>query len=483
MTKQLTSMLCSLLLFALLLGTLTGCKLTQAERKLTQAEQLNRMEESERAFALMELINANGEASDSYTFDMEVDLKGVIQGIDMEVSSESKMLFAGLTGDLPLYRSDLTTRVDAMEGQIKTTVKIQEGFQNGKMYRFYESDGYEQALWSPINWNDFVKYMDSKVDVIFDVQSDDCTKVTCVQQEDGNWTAAMKGFTEDGLKAFEGMTVDFENMFGEDYAIKDILFTFETNERFYLTSFTIDVTFESLDKKNQNDLPKMTFEATVCKYGSTKVDQVDLKKYTEVVDLRILELPGKTLEDFVDGEEGVLQFRIDQCIQLSTYKKKLIERDKISFTNKDGKYTYRVETEQGGNDILMTYADGVSKTVVKQGSTVKSEDEEKSTDKEAKAFIEGLVMQSAFDANQITDIELKDGVYIFHMRPEGNALLKRMMDSAGSDELGNVRKVNYTATIKNEKLIKLEFLIDANIVTEQGLLRVDLSIVYDFKAR
>ena len=55
MKKQWNALLCVLLLLTFLVSTLSGCKLSMEQK-------LRRMEERERAYALMELIDENGEA-------------------------------------------------------------------------------------------------------------------------------------------------------------------------------------------------------------------------------------------------------------------------------------------------------------------------------------------------------------------------------------------------------------------------------------
>ena len=480
MKTTMKTLLCALLLFALIGGTFTGCALTQAEK-------LNRMEERERAFALMELIDQNGEAADSYTFDMTMKLKGEFQGVDLEVNSEGKSLFSGLKGENPAYHTTTKTETDAMGGEISSTVKIEEGYQFGKMYRYYRGDGTKQMLWSPIEWADYEAYQESKsASPDLDIMPEDCGTVTCVQEEDGSWTATMKDFTENGLKAFEELIKGFEETFADEFAIKDVQLTVKANEAFYLTNFVFDFVMEALDEDFDGDLPEFVVELEVGKYNATEINPMSFKDYTEVADLRLLNLPDEAISDLMDAKEGGFLLTIDQTVKYAGQKQELKETDKVSFTNKDGKFTYRIESEQNSYDFLMTYADGVSKAVVTEGNKVISDEEEEMTDSDARAAIEFLLEQMSYDANQITDIELKKNetdVYVLHMDPMGNALLRSVMDSVGSDELGNTKKVNYTITVKDGKLEKIEFFIDANIVVEDSMLNFDLLMVYDFTAK
>lgn len=481
MKKMMKSVLCSVLLLSLLMSMLVGCKVTWAEK-------LNRMDETERVGALSNLISEKLEESDSYTIELELDIKCVYQEVDMEINAENEMRYTGLLGESPAYHNSGTVRMEAMEGLINTTARQEEGYRNGKMYRSYREGDTKQKLWSPISWEDYSAYQDSKSksDIEFDFQPEDCTDITCLQEEDGSWSASLKITTEDGMKGFLEMIADFEEMLGNDCEVEAVVFAFQTNESFYLTNFTIEFEFAAKDKDSKADLPELKIEADVSDYGTTELEEIKFDDYTEVVDLRVLNIPAETIKDFTAGEEGVLEFSLDQCIRYAGQKQENSETDRISFTDKDGKYTFRVEAKQEDYDIFLTYADGKRKTVVMQGSEEIDTDTEDCTDEEARAFIDGLVMQSGFDPNLITDIELKKGeenVYIFHMQPEKNALLAQMMESAGSDELGATRKVNYTATIVDGKLLKLEFLIDANIKTEEGMLYVDLKIVYDYTAK
>ena len=477
MKKQLKNLISILLLFSLLMGILVSCSPSEADK-------LNRMEEPDRAMALSELISVNGEAADSYTVEIEVSLECVYQEVDVEVNAEGSMYYTGLKGDSPAYHSSTTTKTEAMEGEIENTTRVQEGFRDGKMYRYYREDGVRQRLYSPISWEDFGKYMESRNDVTeFDFKDGDCTDITCAQQEDGSWFATMKGFTEDGITPFREMIADFEEMLGEDFAIADVSFTFTTTEDFYLSAFTMEYTFEALNEDNEEDPPVMKLEAEIGKYNATEPQEIDFDDYTEVVDLRLLDVPEKSMKEFSDGEKGKFQFDINQRVLLGTQKNELIESDLVSFANKDGKYTYQVEAEQNNYEIFMTYTSGTASTVVKERGQVISNTSEESTDEEAKAFIDGLLQQTVFDSNRVSDIEKKKGeknTYIFRMKPKDNELLMSVVDSVGAEEPSKVDTLEYTATIEDDKLLRFSLVIDAEIETAEGTLYFDISLVYDF---
>jgi hypothetical protein len=276
-----------------------------------------------------------------------------------------------------------------------------------------------------------------------------------------------------------------EEIFADEYAIEDIAITLKATEDFYLSAFTFDFALRALDEDYDGKLPKMTVELAVGKYNETTIMPINFKEYTEVADLRVLNIPAEELKDFVEGEEGFVKFRIVQFsgIRSTSIEERMVEVDKISFTDKDGKYTYHIDVMQNGEGSLMTYADGIKTVVTDPDTANEKTNRTESTDEDERAFIKGLLLQSEFDLNLVTDIEpheKKENIYIFHVNAEDHPLLKRVMKSVEAKNLSQ-GSAYYTATIVDGKLLKLELSIDADIRLSQGsLLDYELSLSYDF---
>lgn len=414
MKKSMKKCVGGLLIVALLLPlalSLTSC---------TEAFRLNRMDESERAIAFMDVLNLNMGRENSYTAVTENELVFEAYGVEMSIygTMTSLVVFGEKPEDYFIHEE---THSVVTSGEESEEMTIIEGFANGKMFSFYDTDKQNAIkLWSSLTAEDHVAY---EAEISGSEDTDDSDMVataatrTCVQNEDKTWTATYTDYSEEGLDYFRSSLGGVESMLS--YAtLTDVVLTMHATEDLYPT--TMETTFEFEPSENAPagaELPTFTAKVTYQDIGTTKAIEVDLTEYKEVADLRVGGIMEKSLLDFIDADEAEFKVNVSQR---ATYKGKTegyAESNEGHFEVTSDGYTFDIQSEIGDETYRLRYRDGVRRVLDEKGKEI---GEDELTDAEAEAFIRSLLDPASFGTTMVMDVEKdeilsKKGKSVYHL--------------------------------------------------------------------
>ncbi len=414
MKKSMKRCIEGLLIVALVLPlalSLTSC---------TEGFRLNRMDEHERAAEFMNVLNMNMGQQDSYTAVTENELLFETYGVEASIKGTTTVIFVYGENPEDYFIHEETHSVMTM-GDESEEMTIIEGFADGKMFSFYDTDKQKAIkLWSPLTAEDHVAH-EKEISGVESVDDNDMVETaatrTCVQNADKTWTATYTDYSEKGLDYFRGNLGGVETMLS--YAtLTDVVLTMHATEDLYPT--TMEMTFEfelSEDADPGATLPTFTAKVTYQDIGTTKAIEMDFTGYKEVADLRVGAIMEKSLMDFMDADQAEFKVNVSQRATYNGKTEGYAESNEGRFEVTSKGYTFDIQSEIGDEKYTLRYRDGIRRVMDEKG---KEMGQDEFTDAEAEAFIRSLLDPASFSTTMVMDVEKdeilsKNGKFVYHL--------------------------------------------------------------------
>ena len=157
------------------------------------------------------------------------------------------------------------------------------------------------------------------------------------------------------------------------------------------------------------------------------------------------------IEDIEELENGSFVLDLTQTISTSYSKNSYTERDTVTYGKKDGKYFYDAKASADNAKYDISYANG-KQTVTVSGQTQTVDQSEK----EAKAFVNGLINSAKYSPDKIINITQKeDGVYTIICTPDSS------LYKPAYSYLTNATQ-SITFTIQDGKITKISSTVSAS---------------------
>lgn len=376
----------------------------------------------ESAADVMEKIDEKMESLKSYQSDMTAEMKTKIQEMDCEIS------FTGQQIVLEDYYYNLMEGSTVFKGGMMSdpTVKFKEieAFHDGKMFIWKEQwdasetvnyltmnmEDLSQKLCSSLTKEEFAEYLENQSDDL-DIDYNECVNSAFVRNEDKTWTLTYSGYTK---KTIDKVVQSFgDELFEEE--IVDMEITIHANKDFTAKDIEIKMIFEESAISSS-----FRIYTQYSKYNEATAvtDTLNPSDYTEIADCRLLKGIENMLEDLEESDNGSFVLDMDQTLTIKkpSQTQKTSEKDTVHYGEKDGKYFYTVHASYDGADIDIAYENGKQTTTVNGISQIADQ-----TEKEAKAFINGLINTASYESIRVSNItKIEDGVYKIDHRPDKN---------------------------------------------------------------
>lgn len=442
----------------------------------SDASKLNKLEGNEKALAFFELIGKNADSANSYTVDIDMEMKvigtynnSILSGAEMVSRSVGKTILCGIhEGELYEYTKvdtavDIT--FDGMEVSSTSQTDI-SGYKDGKMFENQKNEFAEKNLCAPISREDYLAYKVEEGGMLeLEITEDICSAMTCEMMEDKSWKATYTDFTEKGLEGFEMMFEGLDVIIGKEYKIVDVELEVTATAELYPSSMKVVPVFEFIGAEEEGTAPVVTVNATFKDFNAAEPDEtLDISKYTEVDDLRIKHRLERALKNMENAEEGKFSLKVIQNTKFLEQDdgsflqdEDVIEEDKVTYKNGETySYDIDVRTVAGGHENIfkLTYADGEGKFIHGDGEGSSKEDDSK-----AKAYVRGLMDPAGITTKMISEVETVDeekGIYkIRIMNPDIEAL-QNTITSWGSSYVKKATAY-VTVTLLDGKLTDYEY--------------------------
>ena len=396
MKRIITLLLAASLLLGLALP-MTSC---------SPAKRLASMDETEGAFYLYEISDRYADYARSCSYDQVMVLDATVNGVAYKQTTEATVTFISEMTDVT-YLEQAKTTVDVVGGG--TVIYSDTGYADGMMFSYSKEGNNETKLKSPLEATDYAAFRNYLNDdaPFITVNEEVCKTVTCKQNEDGTWTATYEGFTAEGMTPFLYMLRGVDYLVTAEHDIADVRMTVSTNEKLYLTALSIEFVFEARGETD-TPTPVVTMNNTYHGWNNTTLSEsYDLSDFTEVADLRAVDVFTEALLARECAESGAFDVKVVTTAKGAGYDDTVINKQKVSFSSEGG-FRFKYDYDQDGYDYKTSYADGeISVKVYEDGKKVHSVEQEM-TDEEARMTVAQLVDPEGITSQSISGVEIVD---------------------------------------------------------------------------
>ena len=231
---------------------------------------------------------------------------------------------------------------------------------------------------------------------------------------------------------------------------------------------SIDFISESYDE------PVISLDMTWSQYDSAKKVYIDKREYTEVDDVRIAKWVDNYLNEVIDRERVDFSLYMDQKVMKgsATYSS-YVERDKVTYKNKNDKFTYDISAELNGQDYSIEYVWG-TQTVRVLDQTHRTDQ----TEDEARSFIKSLMNSAQFSPSLVTNIlEISNNRYRIYLQPADVSEYRQLMLNL-SDTYEEC-EIFIEVVLDGEEVNSIETYIKINGISYTCIIEADMVILGD----
>ena len=370
---------------------------------------------------------------DSYEASMTLDMNTRISGSKVNITIERQMIECNV-GKKDYYFYQKTKTSTGNIGSSETT----EAYYDGNMFISSKNGAISgQNIYTPMTLKEYKEYRNRFGGA--GINFSGCGNTEVVKTDDGKIEITFSEFSE---KAIADMMEDlgFDGSFDIDVNGLEAKIYADENYNAEKIEMNFDVSgTSSLD---------ITIKYSKINEASPKTKELDTSKYLEM-DIRELIKLEDMLKERQDDKNGKFTLDISQTVSGFGEKESYSEKDTVEYGVKDKKYFYNIKAETKDDKFDISYSDG-NKVTVENGGSEKTE---KQSDKEAKAFIDGLINSALYSKSSVTKFEKKGDEYVL----ECNAASPFSYSAVFSPLGANPQRVEQTITftVKGGEIVKI----------------------------
>ena len=397
-------------------------------------------------------------ASDSYTATSFVNVKLLIDGQEIDISSDILKTVAGQNSKDPVIITDseqmITYKRDS-KTDITEKVWITEGYQDGYMFRTHFYDLNLRGKKSEISAKDYTAFLSKRQNsTLTDFIKSRPQKSELTQQENGDWQAVLSEFKS------EFIYKHFREIVGSSLPIETmptaLTVTITTNDKYDYKSVVTEFTLEN-PQDAVSTVESLSVVTEYTRINSTDVEKENLDSCDIVSDLRNHYTIFDAVNALYDTEACELDINIDYKLHgFRDYNKTQNETGTLNY-DKKGKLNYLLTMNDGDSISTVDYSDGTAtKTVTyinnentSQGNLSDPVTEEiESNDYVELSTIFSLLNYAEFSIDDIKEIKISEharNTYILDVEPTSALLAKTG---------GEISSLTVTLTLSNGKITK-----------------------------
>ena len=402
----------------------------------------------------------------SSRIDATMEMKFTYEGL--EVEAESNLLLVAISNvdseDFYYYQKSKTV-MEIAGSEIETEEYLV--YDEGKAYVSEKSDNKTSRIYSSLTSKEFYDYAtDEATD--FNITPDGAGVKGMSRYDGKKWELEFSNFEKDALdRIIEQLKLDsLEESMG--IVISDVAVTITTDEKYRVDKMSIDFISESYDE------PVISLDMTWSQYDSAKKVYIDKREYTEVDDVRIAKWVDNYLNEVIDRERVDFSLYMDQKVMKgsATYSS-YVERDKVTYKNKNDKFTYDLSAELNGQDYSIEYVWG-TQTVRVLDQTHRTDQ----TEDEARSFIKSLMNSAQFSPSLVTNIlEISNNRYRIYLQPADVSEYRQLMLNL-SDTYEDC-EIFIEVVLDGEEVNSIETYIKINGISYTCIIEADMVILGD----
>jgi hypothetical protein len=233
--KKLITYLAILAVLAIILPlALTSC---------SSAPLLNIMKGDMKATYFFYAVNKNANKADSVDMEQVLYLNVELENMKYEQTTTASVINIGSGEDMVSLTHVMN---DTYVNGSHIVSHHEYGYVDGMMYSCNRESGTRSQIKSPMKAKEYNRFMAEKNmdEPSIAVGKGYSDTMSCVQNEDGTWTATYENFTEIGMKPFFEMLSGVEFMVNEEHTLKNVRMVCNADADLNLTSLSMEFLFE-----------------------------------------------------------------------------------------------------------------------------------------------------------------------------------------------------------------------------------------------
>lgn len=483
--KNLLKVLCLVLCFVMLMALAActggssndGNKTDETKSEETKLEETKAEEPKEEdkkpepatAMELWNLVDKKMEEVGSYEGDGTMEMVIYTGGYKLETNANVVIVQIGKEEDDNYYFYEFTkAEMSCAELSMKSVMNTIKAYNEGYVYTSEITDGEGNSFCSKMTGVEFSEYFGGSITDDFDFG--DCTKAEFTKNDDGTWTLSFSGYTKKAVGIFlDDMDMDDGEM-GADVLDMKIIMT--ANADFYATELVLEFVFDV--EETDTAIPVLK---QVIKYknfdAATKItDGIKKDEYVEVPDVRVLSKVEDALDELAAMAEGSFTLDVKQELKDRFDTVTYIEKDTISFGKINGGYYYIADCVANGENMSVTYRNGVQ-TITYGGETQNFSQSEE----DARAYVEGVMNSADYLSSGVSNIEkVSDGVYKLTVGAPSTTAYEEYLAAYGITFKSATQEIIVTFEGDELKSMESEVKVLAEYTLEGAIEGVDMSV-------
>ena len=391
----------------------------------------------------------------SYEASMTLDMNTRIGGSKVDITIERKMIECNVGGkDYYFYQNTKTSTGNI--GSSETT----EAYYNGNMFISSKVGAMTgQKIYTPMTLKEYKEYRSRFGGA--GINFSGCGKSEVAETEDGKIEITFSEFSEKAIESmmeslgFDGsIDIDVNGLDAKIYA--DEKYNVEKIEMIFDVSGTSSL--------------EITIKYSKINEATPKTKEFDTSQYVEL-DIRELIKLEDMLKERQNAKGGKFTLEMSQTVSGFGEKQSYSETDTVEYGIKDKKYFYDIKAEANDNEYDISYFDG-TKTVAENGGSEKTE---KQNDKEAKAFIDGLINSALYTTSSVTSFTKNGDEYVLDCSGASPFSYSAVFSPIGATP--QLVQQTVRITVKNGDIVKI--VSDAEVTGRVNYQNHSFAIVLD----
>lgn len=353
-------------IFIALLLTITFLTATSCSKE----NQLEKLSENERAFALMQLTDKAMDSLDSYTEEAILNLNFSVEEQNFKLVASSKGYLTDVQNN---PEETVNTSVNLyIDGTLSVSSSYLYGYSDGVMFLSSSEAGHSSNLKSETPKEKYIKHRERENEYMPDIVKflKGCKNSSAGKEKDGSWTATFSNPDEETMVIFSEFFEDITSSIGNDFSLVNITATVSTTKLFYIKSIETRLIYQTNNLNNQdsdskllssnNTNPTLVITEFFSNYNTTKQpSNINFENYTEVPDLTDLYAVAETFSEIGKEDERKFDFYSTHKININTYSQISKRKHSGTYKNYNENFSYKFISEADGSKYSFKYQDGI----------------------------------------------------------------------------------------------------------------------------
>ncbi len=355
--------------------------------------------------------------------------------------------------------SEMTMQINGEEYTAENLI----AYDGGWMYIRNGINTDRSSIRSAITREEFEEFLSGKEGVDYSPRGAENTEI--IKNEDSTVELICSGFGEQRRNEIAESFGFAGDVLG--VKINDVKIHTVADRWFRVTEISVEIFADSAET------PVACVKASYGDFNKAKAEEINPDRFNEVDDARVVDVVYDKLQNVFFEDEGKVSTSLKQKIIYNAQPSEAYmytEADEISFTNKDGSFSFRMVSAYDGNTLTTEFKDGIWKTY----SATQTEQAER-TDAEARSAITSIINAGGYERVYVRDVEkVGEGKYRIVAKMQDDSQLERIMESMEDTYVGH--DFYFDASIEDGELTSLE----GKLIVHGALYTYELTTLVSF---